>query len=260
MVHGDGHLLEMCSSWHKYEKGIFAGCTISVILFLVAMNVILEYVSVVKVPRYTLQNGNQLPWQRGFMDDLSLMSSTVGGTLILLQRVVVALQWARMKMKPSKSRSCVVKAGRCMDVQPFAVGGEKIKSIQPKPVKMLGRWINGDLTDCKARNELEEKFSGGMKAIDKSLLTGIMNVWIYQRMLLPRLTWMMIYKMSWIEKLETAASGYIRKWLGVSKNMSKVVLYCKESPCPADFKCCYRVQEKKGIVIGSTGTVIRQRC
>ena len=226
---------DVCSSWHKYEKGIFAGCTISVILFLAAMNVILEYVLVVKVPRYTLQNGNQLPLQRGFMDDLSLMSSTVAGTLILLQRVVVALQWARMKMKPSKSRSCVVKAGRCMDVQPFAVGGEKIKSIQQKPVKMLGRWINGDLTDRKARNELEEKFLGGMKAIDKSLLTGIMNVWIYQHMLLPRLSWMMmIYEIpvSWIEKLGTAASGYIKKWSGVSKNMSKVALYCKESPCP----------------------------
>ena len=104
-----------------------------------------------KPPQYALENGNKLPLKCSFMDDLSLMSSSVPGTRILLQRVLVALHWARMKAKPPKSRSCVVKAGRCMDVQPFEVDKEPIKSIQQKPAKMLGRWINGDLTDRKAK-------------------------------------------------------------------------------------------------------------
>ena len=70
---------EVWSSWHLYEKGIFPGCTLSVILFLAAMNVILEYVVVEDVPRYKLGNGNELPLERAFMDDLTLMCATTSG-------------------------------------------------------------------------------------------------------------------------------------------------------------------------------------
>ena len=40
----------VASDWYQYEKEIFAGCTISVILFLAAFNVILEYVSQAGLP------------------------------------------------------------------------------------------------------------------------------------------------------------------------------------------------------------------
>ena len=38
--------------------------------------------------------------------------------------------------------------------------------------------------------------------------------------------------LSWVESVETYLDGYLRKWLGVSKNMSNVSLYCDETPCP----------------------------
>ena len=163
------------------------------------------------------------------------MSLTVNGARVLLQRAVMVLKWARMQVKPPKSRSCVVKSGRCMDVQPYEVNGETIKSVQQKPVKMLGRWIDGVLSDRNARGELEEKFNKGIKDMDKALVTGTMKVWIYQHLFIQRLGWMiMIYEISvsWIEKLETKASKFLRKWLEVSCNMSSVALYCKDSVCP----------------------------
>ena len=100
---------------------------------------------------------------------------------------------------------------------------------------MLGRWIDGVLSDRNARGELEEKFNKGIKDMDKALVTGTMKVWIYQHLFIQRLGWMiMIYEISvsWIEKLETIASKFLRKWLGVSRNMSSVALYCKDSVCP----------------------------
>ena len=54
------------------------------ILFLAAMNIVLEFVGVAGAPRYKLSNGNELPLQRGFMDDLTLMSLTVNGARALL--------------------------------------------------------------------------------------------------------------------------------------------------------------------------------
>ena len=95
---------------------------------------------------------------------------------------------------------------------------------------------------------MEEKFRGGMKAIDKALVTGVMKIWIYQHMLLQRISWMMmIYEIpvSWIENLEVSANGYLRKWLGVNKKLSDVALYCKDSPCPLPITSISREFKKR---------------
>ena len=49
----------VASDWYQYEKGIFSGCTISVILFIPPFKVILEYVSQAGLPRYSLSTRNQ---------------------------------------------------------------------------------------------------------------------------------------------------------------------------------------------------------
>ena len=46
------------SEWTRYEKGVFAGCTISVILFLLAFNLIIEFVQAGPMEKYIL-NGKQ---------------------------------------------------------------------------------------------------------------------------------------------------------------------------------------------------------
>ena len=48
---GEHQQVELLLIWYRYEKGIFAECTISVILFLAAFNVILECVSQAGLPR-----------------------------------------------------------------------------------------------------------------------------------------------------------------------------------------------------------------
>lgn len=50
------------------------------------------------------------------MDDLRVMTTSVEAGSKVLSEIDFILDWARMKPKPSKSRSCVIKSGRCMDV------------------------------------------------------------------------------------------------------------------------------------------------
>jgi len=57
------------SSWHRHEKGIFAGCTISIILFLAGINIILEYIQQVDFQGFITSSQVSLPLVRGFMDD-----------------------------------------------------------------------------------------------------------------------------------------------------------------------------------------------
>ena len=71
------------SAWHRHQRAIFAGCTISIILFFAGMSIILEYSLQVKVLKFTTSN-TKLSLLCVFMDYLSLMFSTVSGAQTLL--------------------------------------------------------------------------------------------------------------------------------------------------------------------------------
>ena len=85
----------VASDWYQYEKGIFSGCTISVILFIPAFKVILEYVSQAGLPRYSLSTRKSVPVLCAFMDDVSLMTTSTPASKIVLQRTVIAQKWAK---------------------------------------------------------------------------------------------------------------------------------------------------------------------
>ena len=108
------------SSWHRHQRGIFVGCTLSIILFLAGMNIILEYSIQARVPQFTTNN-TVLPFRRAFMHDLSLMSSTVSGAQTLLSQCITALNWAGLEFRAAKSRSIVIVKGRSMNTTPFSV-------------------------------------------------------------------------------------------------------------------------------------------
>ena len=57
------------SSWHQYFKGVFAGCALSIILFLAGINVIIEYAILSKAPPFIYSGKVSLPLVRAFMDD-----------------------------------------------------------------------------------------------------------------------------------------------------------------------------------------------
>ena len=87
------------SDWVRYERRIFAGCTVSVILFLVAFNVILEFVDRGDLERYRLHN-HDIEALRAFMDDLSIIVPSVPTAHLALKRTNIALKWVRMAVKP----------------------------------------------------------------------------------------------------------------------------------------------------------------
>ena len=75
------------------------------------------------------------------------MTTSTPASKIALQRTVVVLKWVRMKLKPQKSRSLVIKGGKSIDEKPFQVTGEIIPSIQKESLKTLGRVYNSSVTD-----------------------------------------------------------------------------------------------------------------
>ena len=89
--------LNALSNRHQHLKGIFADCTVSIILFLAGMNVIIEYTNTCNAPNFVTSSKTTLPLIRPFMDDIDLMSEYVSGVQMMLSRCSTALKWAGIR-------------------------------------------------------------------------------------------------------------------------------------------------------------------
>ena len=162
------------SSWHQHFKGIFAGCTFSIILFLAGINGITEYTLASSAHKFVSTGNVAFPLVRAFMDDLNLMSSSVSGAQNLLHRCVKALSWAGMYFRADKSRNIVIVRGKSMNTTPFYITEPStpsdftnyILSIHSVPEKFLGGIINGCLTDRNSIDELQQKLVLGLNIIN----------------------------------------------------------------------------------------------
>ena len=180
---------------------------------------------------------------RAFMDDLNIMSSTICGAKTLLSRCAIALNWAGLTFRADKSRSIVIIKGRSMNNTSFSVSSPRelsdftsfIPSIHPRPVKFLGRIIDGSISDRKFLDELEKKLLDGLNIIDTSHFTGSQKLWFLQHLLIPCIQWpILIYEVpiSLAFKIEQKASVHIRKWLKLHKSITSLSFYSSASPCP----------------------------
>ena len=66
------------SSWHQHFKGIFAGCTLSIIIFLAGINVVIEYTLASSARKFVSTGNVALPLVRAFMDNLNPMFNFIG--------------------------------------------------------------------------------------------------------------------------------------------------------------------------------------
>ena len=84
-----------------------------------------------------MKSGVRQPPGRAFMDDMTLTTKTVIKAKWTLQELETAITWARMKVKPNKSRSLVIKNGKVKEER-CKIGNEIIPTVSEKPVICLG--------------------------------------------------------------------------------------------------------------------------
>jgi len=213
------------TSWISLEKGIVTGCSISVILFVMGMNMILKAGE--RETRGPLTNaGIHLPANRGFMDDLT--TETHIQARWILNALDETVTWARMVFKPKKSRCLVVKKGKVTTQFKLFIQGEEIPSLVDNPIKCLGKWFDSTLSDKSSKGRIRQQLDEGLRRIDRAELPGKFKSWIYQHGLLPRLVWPLMVNeipVSLVEQLEQAVSKHIRRWLGLPPSFSSIGLY-----------------------------------
>ena len=132
-----------------HQRQIFAGCTLSIILFLAGMNIILQHSLVATTPQFYLNNISLLP-VRTLMDDLNIMSSTICSGRTLLSRCTIALKWVGLTSRADNSGTLVIIKGRFVNNTPRSVSSPTepsdfsyfIPFIHSRPVTFLGRIID----------------------------------------------------------------------------------------------------------------------
>lgn len=217
---------DVTTGWQPVEVGIMAGCTISPLAFTLAMEVVIRASRWV-VGGERLKGGFQLPPVRAYMDDLTTLTSTVPCTKRLLGKLQENIEWARMRFKPSKSRSISIVAGK-ITKQRFHIGETPIPLVSEQPVKSLGRWYSDSLSDVEQYSQIRDQAVKGLLAIDGTPLPGRLKLWCLQFGLLPRLMWpLTVYEVpiSRVETLERTVSSFVRKWLGLPRCLTSVALY-----------------------------------
>ncbi|XP_052271754.1 uncharacterized protein LOC127872461 [Dreissena polymorpha] len=246
--HVDGHIQKIITSyldgiklrftvgdqltrWQKLEKGIVTGCTVSVVLFIMGMNLLINAAQrETRGPK--TESGIYLPSSRGFMDDLTLTTTTHVQARWMLTALTDVASWGRMKFKAAKSRSLVIKKGQTTERFKLYVQNEEIPSIVTSPIKCLGKWFDASLQDRDNVKNLKQQVEEGLKKIDRCGLPGKFKAWLYQHALLPRLIWpLMLYEVpsTTVEALERITSRHLRKWLGVPPSFTSIGLYGKSN-------------------------------
>ena len=135
-------------------RGVFTGFTVSIILFLAGMNVILEFVSAA-IDISVFQSLLSPPVKAFIMDDLFLMSPSLQQTQVLQNHAAIVLCWARMSVKPFRSRNLVFVKGKTLNGNALSFKVNRsmysIPPISERPIRFLGRSISDSLLDRNDR-------------------------------------------------------------------------------------------------------------
>ena len=212
--------------------GLFQGDPLSVILFLIVFNLLLDYLQSRTDLGYVPSFASDATSNRAFADDLTLLSCRLEKMKEQLKMLEEFLEWTRMmRAKPSK---CValgmkVQEGRYVSFDPaLSIGGEKMCYLGGTPIKFLGHWIHVNLDDSETRKMIEGKLKMLLDKVDESTINGIMKCWVYNHLVTSKVSWeLMIYNLpiTFVKDLEAMCTKYLKKWLGVTRSITVTVLY-----------------------------------
>ncbi|KAJ8394722.1 hypothetical protein AAFF_G00043220 [Aldrovandia affinis] len=121
------------------------------------------------VGRIKLQSGQRLPPLKSYMDDITNILQTAACRMRLLKRLDELVSWARMKIKPSKSRSLSLRKGVKNDNTIF-VAGLFGRNILQLPLQSIS--LGSKQGKTRLVQELRESTDQLVRCADAQVRTG----------------------------------------------------------------------------------------
>lgn len=229
------------SEWFMYQIGLFQGCPLSVVLFLMVFNLLLDLLKTKEHLGYQLKNTKIKQVQKAYADDLTLIAKSDSGSEELLRLVETFLIWTRtMRAKPSKCRSLAMKKTQLENAQgkitrPYLpydpklkIDGKEIPFIHQASMRFLGIEIYKDLNDKEVRKMVSVKFEDLMERTNNDKVNNIGKLWIYENQVVSRITWEFIiycFPITFAESLQNIANRFLKKWTGLARCANPSILY-----------------------------------
>jgi hypothetical protein len=231
------------TQWFKYSIGVFQGCVISPTLFILVFQIILDFINQNGTAPYDFKIGKHQQAslsQNAYMDDHTLVTSTVEGMRFNIGKLNQILSWSHaLVLKPSKCWCLALgdtrfkhgenkgKSFGSFDPHLF-IDDSKINFIGENFFKFLGRRIYADLKHGRILDMLIKTFEKELAVVDKSQVSGASKAWIFQHMCLQRLVWpFMIYPLSVTnaQEFEKLCNKFLKKWYNTHKGFNPSLFY-----------------------------------
>ena len=209
-----------------FKSGLMQGHPLSPALFIMAFNPILDWILSLEVRGFHLSDSCSVNCL-AFCDDVTIISSDKRFHQKLINELNVKLRSMGLHLKPSKSRSLSICAGRPMVVR-FYLNGEEVPSVQESDHKFLGAHIsfsnNQKALAIKLQRTLIEKLSN----LDRSLVRGEYKLKIYQAYVLPSIRFVLTVHTigkTLLDRLDGEAMVFLKRWSGVPKCGTRLIFH-----------------------------------
>lgn len=173
-----------------------------------------------------MKSGIRQPPIRGFMNDLTTTTVTHIQARWILKVLDDMATWARMRFKPKRSRSMVIRNAKVASKYQLEIQGEVIPSNEEDPIKCLGKWCDSSLSVTMTEKQVEV----WLGRIESSGLPGKFKAWLFQHSLLPRLLWLLTnfeVTMTKVVGLERRVNKHLCRWIGIPPSFTSVGLYSR---------------------------------
>ena len=135
-----------------------------------------------------------------------------------------------LRLKPGKCRHLSVCGGQSKDVV-FHIGAHRIPSIRDEEQKFLGRLLSFRGKSEETFNLVKDTLKTALDNVEASLVRSEYKLWILKHYLLPSKRFFLTVHtltMTHLKLLDTFVNQYTKRWSGVPKSATNVIIHSKE--------------------------------
>lgn len=206
------------------KVGVFQGDTLSPIIFLMAINPLLNLICRDEHHGYNFRGKSIV--SLAFADDITLCYRNKKTAQRLLYRIDEQFKSVGLTLKPAKCKSLSICSGKVSGIN-FQLGGQDLENIQYNSFKFLGTHIFSHKQKSKSQTLVSNNLKVHLKQIDELPLRGSYKANVYSLYTTSLLRFpLMVQDLSnaAIKELDALVTKFLRKWLKLPNSTTTALI------------------------------------
>ena len=217
----------------RFRRGVFQGDPLSPTIFLMVFNPVLQHLKTVEEKfgyKLSTESRTTSTITLPYADDFCLITTNRRSHKNLLTIIQSNITSLGLRLKPSKCRHFSITSGTSEDV-PFFLGEKRIPSIRDEEQKFLGCLLFYSGKSEETFKLIKETLGSALDKIEASLIRVEYKLWILKHYLLPSKRFILtVHNLTatHLKTLDTFVDQYTKRWSGVPKSATNVLIHSKE--------------------------------